>query len=280
MLTHVLEKIFRSQVKIITVSFVGVLLLGSITGRAAERASKPLTNEDIVTMIQAGLTADIVIEKIKTSKTSFDTSTDALVSLKKAGVGGEIIRVMVNPSVESKPGTGVPPRIGSGAPEPCQVPPGGTAPWLSGSSPAMWYTDSGKGDRAELNYERGTITHVGYAGFGSTLLVLHPIKAGVRVSAQTQFLSCINPTDAPLVHFSLDAGSDERNTSVGKIRPWNISFHISEEDLVPFKFEKTPEGYFKITPASPLKPGEYGFVPQGTAGFFSAGERTYTFGVD
>jgi hypothetical protein len=132
----------------------------------------------------------------------------------------------------------------------------------------------------EVNYERGTITHVGFAGFGSSLLVLHPIKASVRVQSQTQFWSCLNPTDAPLVHFSLDPKSDERNTSVGSIRPWNISFHISEEDLVPFKSEKTPEGYFKITPASPLKPGEYGFVPQGSVGFFSAGERVYTFGVD
>jgi hypothetical protein len=261
---------------------IGFLLLpfGGVAVNAAVRTARPLTNEDVVAMVQAGLPADVVIEKIKNSKTAFDTTTDALVSLKKAGVGSEIIRFMVNPTAESRPAGVASPWANANSPAPCQVPPGGTAPWLSGASPAMWYIDPDKGDRVEVNYERGTITHVGFAGFGASLLVLHPLKASVRVSGRTQFLSCINPTDAPLVHFSLDTGSDERNTSVGKILPWHISFHISEGDLVPFKTEKTPEGYFKIAPATPLSPGEYGFVPQGSIGFFSAGERVYTFGVD
>jgi hypothetical protein len=261
--------------------FTAALLSGSVlAGAAASGTQKPLTNDDVVTMVQAGLPQDVVIEKIKTSKSFFDTSTEALVGLKKKGVSGDIIRVMVNPAAESKPGGGASPWVNANAPVPCQVPPGGQAPWLSGASPAMWYSDPDKSDRVEVNYERGTITHVGFAGFGSSLLVLHPIKASARVTGRAQFLSCINPTDAPLVRFSLDNGSNERNTSVGKITPWHISFQISEEDLVPFSSEKTPEGYFKITPQAPLKAGEYGFVPQGSVGFFSAGERVYTFGVD
>jgi hypothetical protein len=255
-----------------------LLLFGSLTGSAA--AQKPLTNQDVVNMVQAGLSEDIVIEKIKTSKTAFDTSTDGLVALKKAGVGSDIIRVMVNPSAASSPGGAGSRLANSNAPAPCQIPPGGQAAWLSGTSPAMWYTDPEKGTRTEVNYERGTITHVGFAGFGSSLLVLHPIKASARVKGGAQFLSCINPTDAPLVRFSIDPKSDERNTSVGTIRPWNISFHISDEDLVRFKFEKTPDGYFKVMPEASLPAGEYGFVPQGSVGFFSAGERVYTFGVD
>jgi hypothetical protein len=263
-----------------SIGLILLLAVGDVAAGVADRTSKPLTNEDIITMVQAGLPADIIIEKIKTTKTAFDTSTDILVKLKKAGVGSDIIRIMVNPVAESKPG-GAPPQGASGnVPAPCQVGPGGAAPWLSGASPAMWYSDPDNGDRVEVNYERGTVTHVGFAGIGVSLLVLHPIKASARVTARTQFLSCLNPSDAPLVHFSLDTGSDERNTSVGKVLPWKVSFHISEKDLVPFKSEKTPEGYFKIIPSSPLVPGEYGFVPQGNLGFFSAGERVYTFGVD
>jgi hypothetical protein len=247
---------------------------------AAPNAQKPLTNDDIVSMVQAGLPQDVIVEKIKTSKTAFDTSTEALVGLKKAGVAGDIIRVMVNPAAEAKSGNGASPFVNANAPAPCQVPAGGQPSWLAGASPAMWYSDQSQGgSRVEINYERGTISHVGF-GFGATLLVLHPIRAAVRIPAQAQFWSCINPTDAPLVRFSLDKGSDERNTSVGRYSPFKMSFHISEEDLVPFRSEKTPDGYFKITPSSTLKPGEYGFVPQGTVGFFSAGERVYSFGVD
>ncbi len=252
-----------------------LLVAGTCLGAAAE-APKPLTNEDIVTMVQAGLDEGLVIEKIKTSKTAFDTSPSALVALKKAGVGAEIIRVMVNPAYEGNLPPG--PSTGQG-PAPCQVPPGGQPLWLSGASPAMWYSDPDKGNRVDMNYERGTIETVGFV-VHARLLVLHLIRAGLRVSGRTQFLSCINPTDAPLVHFSLDKGSDERNTSVGRITPFGASWNISAEDLVPFKFEKTAEGYFKITPETPLKPGEFGFVPQGSIGFFAAGERVYSFGVD
>jgi hypothetical protein len=266
--------------KVVICSFlVSLMVLSARTALGAAReAPKPLTNDDIVTMVQAGLPQDVVIEKIKASKTAFDTSPDALVALKKAGISGDIIRVMVNPASESKPG-GFPTFGHPNGPAPCQVPPGGQPPWLSGASPAMWYSDPDKGDRVEMNYERGTTSHVGFI-FGATLLSLHPIRGSLRVSARAQFVSCINPTDAPLVRFSLDKGSDERNTSVGRFTPVSMSFQISEEDLVRFRFEKTAEGYFKITPEAPLKPGEYGFVPQGSVGFFSAGERVYSFGVD
>ncbi len=280
---HRIVQSWSTQVARVTALSIAAALLSIslLLGATPPSNPKPLTNDDIVSLVQAGLPQDVVIEKIKISKTAFDTSADALVALKKAGVGSEIIRFMVNPAAEVKPGAPAgSPWANPNAPAPCQVGPGGQAPWLSGSSPAMWYINSDQGDRVELNYERGTISHVGFAGFGASLLVLHPIKASARVTGQAQFLSCINPTDAPLVHFSLDKGSDERNTSVGKITPFHVSFHISEDDLVPFKSEKTPEGYFKITPSSPLKAGEYGFVPQGSVGFFSPGERVYTFGVD
>lgn len=261
-----------------------LLLFSALADAAAPTtpAQKPLTNDDVITMVQAGLSPDVVIEKIKTSRTAFVTSIGALVALKKAGIGADIIRIMVNPSADPK-GTAaiVPFGVNSVAPVPCQVPVGGGTPaWLSGASPAMWFIPPEKEDRTEIQYERGTITHVGFAGFGANLLSLHPIKASVRLGGGAKFVSCINPNDAPLVHFNLDKKSDERNTSVGRTTPFNMSFHISEEDLVKFKFEKTPEGYYTITPEELLKAGEYGFVPQGSIGFFSAGERVYTFGVD
>lgn len=74
------------------------LFAAAIAGAAGSAEQKPLTNEDIVTMVQAGLAPDVVIEKIRSSKSAFDTSTQALVALKQAGVSGDIIRYMVNPA--------------------------------------------------------------------------------------------------------------------------------------------------------------------------------------
>ncbi|HEX4499092.1 MAG TPA: hypothetical protein VIE43_25670 [Thermoanaerobaculia bacterium] len=256
-----------------------ILFSNALLPRAsASSYQKPLTNDDIEAMTRAGLPEEVVIAKIKASQAAFDISPAALIALEKAKISGDIIRSMVNAMAEAKPAAQVSSMSGT-TPVACQVPLGGQPPWLSDTSPAMWYSDLNKGEPIEMNYEHGTIQHVGYGPFQTILLVLHPERSNLRVSGGAQFLSCINPTDAPLVHFSLDKG--ERNTSVGKITPWGGPVRrISPGDLVPFKFDKTSDGYFRITPSSPLPPGEYGFVPQASVGFFSEGERVYTFGVD
>lgn len=57
-----------------------------------------LTNKDVVDMLKAGLAAEVVVAKIKTSATKFDTSSSALQELKAAGVPDEVILVMIQPS--------------------------------------------------------------------------------------------------------------------------------------------------------------------------------------
>jgi hypothetical protein len=59
------------------------------------QATAALTNKDIVTMVSAGLSQEIVIAKIKSSPCNFDTAPDTLAEIKKAGVPGDIILVMV-----------------------------------------------------------------------------------------------------------------------------------------------------------------------------------------
>ncbi len=55
----------------------------------------PLTNADILALANAGFHADVLLAKIKTSKPQFDTSTNALIELKKAGVPPEVITEMI-----------------------------------------------------------------------------------------------------------------------------------------------------------------------------------------
>jgi hypothetical protein len=265
-------------------SAVLVVLIFALPIAAAPKSQsqKPLTNADVIALVEAGLSESIVIEKIKTSATQLDTSTDELLKLKKAAVPEGVIRLMVNPDAKPEaPSAAVTPwqQAVSDAPAPCQAPSQGPVPWLAGNSPAMWYLADGN-ERNEIMYERGTISTVGFAGIGARLLILHPLNASLRLKPATVFYSCINPTDAPLVKFELDKEENERNTSVGKITPFNQSFRISEGDLVPMTIQKTPQGFFEIKPRTDLVPGEYGFVPQSSVGYFSTGERVYTFGVD
>jgi hypothetical protein len=67
----------------------------------AQSSSAPLTNKDVVEMMKAGLAPEIVVAKIKSSETNFDTSPAALAELKAANVSDAVLLAMV------KPGTAV-----------------------------------------------------------------------------------------------------------------------------------------------------------------------------
>jgi hypothetical protein len=75
----------------------------------------PVVNKDIAEMVKAGVSADVVIAKIKTSFCQFDTSPPALVSLKEAGVPDAVLLEMVRnphgmqPAVERAPARPTPP---------------------------------------------------------------------------------------------------------------------------------------------------------------------------
>ena len=65
---------------------------------AADRSAAPeagLTNADIVQMQKAGLSEDVILSKIGTSPTNFDTGTQDLIQLRDAGVKNNIINAMV-----------------------------------------------------------------------------------------------------------------------------------------------------------------------------------------
>lgn len=71
-----------------------VLLLMPLKGIAQAPASVPMTNQDVIKLTRAGLGDDVIIVKIGTSQTNFDTSTDAIVILKKSGVSDRVIQAM------------------------------------------------------------------------------------------------------------------------------------------------------------------------------------------
>jgi hypothetical protein len=81
-------------VSVITPAFA-VNSQGMIYLPQQEQAATTLTNNDVVEMIKAGLSADIVVAKIKASSSKFDTSPSALQQLKSAGVPDTVILAMV-----------------------------------------------------------------------------------------------------------------------------------------------------------------------------------------
>jgi hypothetical protein len=67
------------------------------TGQAqqTQSPSTKLINKDVAEMLKAGLSAEIVVAKIRSSATAFDTSAAALQEMKAAGVPDSVILAMV-----------------------------------------------------------------------------------------------------------------------------------------------------------------------------------------
>jgi hypothetical protein len=71
------------------------LILASPDAQTAKPNTKPLTNADVLDMLKAGLSQEIVVAKINASACEFDTSPAALKALKSANVPDAIILAMV-----------------------------------------------------------------------------------------------------------------------------------------------------------------------------------------
>ncbi len=67
-------------------------------GSEKPRAGAPLTNADVLKLTNAGLSEQIIIEKINVSPAQFHLETDDLLQLKQAGVSDAIIRAMIHAS--------------------------------------------------------------------------------------------------------------------------------------------------------------------------------------
>jgi hypothetical protein len=67
----------------------------TLTGFAGQ-TQKPITNADIVNMTKQGFDAGLIVRDIQSSKTDFDTSPQALIDLKNAGVEKSVMEAMLS----------------------------------------------------------------------------------------------------------------------------------------------------------------------------------------
>ena len=72
-----------------------LLLLIPLPCANAQEANPRLTNDDVVKMVQAGVSTELIMSKIKKSETDFDTSPSALAALPKRGVPNQILLAML-----------------------------------------------------------------------------------------------------------------------------------------------------------------------------------------
>ena len=248
---------------------VFVLLLAVAVG-----AQEVLTNETVIAMKKAGLSDAVILAKIRSSQTKFDTSTQALVGLKQVGLSDQIIEAMVGH-------TG--PAAGVSAPSAAAVNPGARGVLgLPQGREAVFHV---RGDEyIELAAAVASL-ETNFAFFQSkSEIVLKGRKAAYRIGdRQPTFFSVWAPNEAPLVRLKPGDDHDDRNLkfSSGTFMPFggNVKQGVRSEDTIEVDSEKDPRGFFRVKPRRVLDPGEYGFIL--TGGFTpGAGGKIYDFGID
>ena len=270
-----------------------VILFG--LGSAVLAQEETLTNSEVISLTKAGLSQSLIIGKIRTSKSSFDLSTNGLISLKQAGVSDEIVTVMM----EAKSGRSVNARATAEAGDP-------NDPMAKHSYGIYLYEEAG-GER-RMTQVKPTVSAQNRTGgtFTSGLTYgISKVKTKANLPGRNSALQVQQL--APVFYFYLDAStgglntasgipsdpkeftlirfnqrSDNREVTIGKSNAFGSKGGLSDEYVVPFTTTDLGNGTFEITPSGNLKPGEYAFylVNSGNSNASAAiGAKFFDFGV-
>lgn len=237
------------------------------------QAGRPLTNDDIVQMLKAGLDESTVIKAIQANESAFDTSVNALVSLTSAGVSKAVIDAMLEAQAAKKNAAA------SGA----------TAATLK--EPVIQLPDevgvyvNVKGKLTEVEPEivswrsesmlKKTLTLGGTKGRvngtvknnESKLRVARPLDLIIRCPEGTL------ATEYQLLQLDQRGDQREFHTIAG------AAIHesgVAEKNVLNIEPEKLAARVYRIRVAD-LKKGEYGILPPGAAN--GASGKIYTFSV-
>lgn len=231
-----------------------------------------LTNQDVIKMVKAGLSLQIIEQTINATDQAFDVSPDALIKLKQEEVPDTIVQAMI---LRSK--NGEKPNAQKDASLDC----GGDS---------MFLIDGTR--RVELKYsntESRTALGVGaLVGRGKGFVTLKGSRAETRVTDlspifEDLYLPVGLRPDGAAILAKLDMKSDRREIEVASVSAITLSSGegIPKNRRMAIAFEEVPEQtcmhqgkkyrHVKIKVTNPLEPGEYSII---------VGNYFFDFGVD
>lgn len=246
------------------------VLLGSlifaVSVWAQDPASRPkrLTNQDIISMTQVGLSEDVIIAKIRAASAAggdsiaFDTSVDGLKALKTANVSDAVIKMMINPTAAPAPTI-----VAGTAPmtlDPNLPPPEVGVYWKDGGNfvliPGQAVTNAKVGGRAGSFFTDGMRNQHWDATLNG------PISSN-RVRDRRAVFYIYVPDGASSSDYTLirlNKKDDRREFQIGSFGGvTGGKSGVKKDKEVEVKAEHVGIRTYKITVEEDLKPGEYGF---------------------
>lgn len=256
-----------------------------------------LTNTTIITLSSKGLGNSIIINKIKSSKSAFDTTTDGLILLKENKVSDEVIEAMIEASsktgatstdpivdaiisklyesgiyyydevaqnyikIDATTVTGS--KVGAGltSVKTTSIIDGATANLEIKSSPTLYFYF---GEASENKLGNTTNSEKSSSDLINLLKVYAPNKSS----------EAFTPNDFKLLE--LKQSKNSRSFEAGKIGAFGVSSGVSK-NVETFKYERISKVLYKIYFPQSLKPGQYCFMYASSAN--SGGVNTAYMGL-
>lgn len=259
-----------------------------------------LKNNSIIQLKSVGFSEDLIKSKIQNTFCQFDLNTDALIQLKKAGISDIIITSMINKSnnsnlntdnkslVTSKDVSSITPGIYYCKGSPCEL--------LELEASVFSQTKSESGILTSLTYGLAkTKARSSLNGISSNFNIednkpsfyfyfntSNSSNFGENSNSLMWFNNATSPNEFILVKFNVTKKS--RDVITGS---WNtyegMSSGIDESNKIPFRYEKTAKGVYKVYTEKPLINGQYCFMYAGSASGSGYGstplQKAYDFGI-
>jgi hypothetical protein len=279
--------------RFVSIICVFLLIIGSTA--FAQSSGEVLTNEKIITMTKAGLAPSIIVNKIRTSKTNFDTSTDELIRLKNARVPDDIVNAMVEATnhasaVSSSTGAGDQSKGDPNDPN-------------SAHEAGIYLYQETNGQRKMIQLEPSISKQTKSGGFLASAVTygIAKIKFKAALSGVNAPLQLTNPRPVFYFYFEvkgaglsssssyatspndfalvkLDEKNNTREVTVSQANAFGSQSGTMDKAARAFSFEKIAPGVYKVFPQADLAEGEYGFYNAAGLGP-SGGAKIFDFGI-
>lgn len=298
----------RALVKIGILTTIAVLaIVPPVVAQNGTSSDEVLTNEQVVTMVKAALPTSLIVNKIRTSRNNFNTSTGELIRLQQLRVPAEILNAMVEASSSASTMAS---RTGAG-----DASKGDPNDPTSAHEAGIYLFDDKDGKRLMTQLEPSISTQSKSGGFFKSAMTygIAKIKSKAVIannSARLQLSSgrpvfyfyfevknaglsnsgnvYSGPSTSPneFVLVKMDQKKNARELVVGQVNVFGAESGTLDKHSRAFDYEKIAPGVYKVTPRVDLDDGEYGFFYGGSTpiagyGYFGAGlsPKIFDFGI-
>ena len=244
-------------------------LLGVLFPLLVSAQEEVLTNKSVLDMLELGFTSDVIVGKIQTTKSSFDTTVEALKDLKEKGVDNAIIIAMMHSQKSEKEKkakenksekTGIYVKVGDDYKKIYPTVFSGSKTNTLGA--ALSYGLADAKIKSTLNGEHSqNVIETNSPEFHFYFDKEQTSELSIK-AVNWWFSVASSPNEFVLV--KLNSKGRKREMEIGSVNLYaGNSVGVNEKNIIKFDIEALSDNVFKVTPAWLLEPGEYCFYYQG-----------------